>query len=197
MLYSFNGEYPNVLPFRIKLSNGLTRTDPSTFTESEIIDAGYILVLEPPIIENWQTLHWENNNWIIKNKNIHEEKLKIIDIINKKRNEYIYTIRTISLTETTSILLDLRKEHTDLQNIRDLNQRAVLAKLNNETFSIQFKDANDQFHLLSVDDILLLGKQLTDIISQIYGISWTKIELVNNALTLEELYSIDLDSDWF
>lgn len=197
MLYSFNGEYPNILPFRIKLSNGLTRTDPSTFTESEIIDAGYISVLEPPIIENWQILHWENNNWIIKNKNIHEEKLKIIDIINKKRNEYIYTIRTIPLTETTSILLDLRKEHTDLQNIRDLNQRAVLAKLNNESFSTQFKDANDQFHLLSVDDILLLGKQLTDIISQIYGISWTKIELVNNALTLEELYNIDLDSDWF
>lgn len=41
MLYSFRGSRPAPLPFRITLPNGFTRTDPSTFTEDEITDAGF------------------------------------------------------------------------------------------------------------------------------------------------------------
>jgi hypothetical protein len=40
-LYSFNGSRPEPLPFRITLPNGFTRTDPSTFTEDEILAAGF------------------------------------------------------------------------------------------------------------------------------------------------------------
>ena len=44
MLYSYNGEYPTDIPERIRLSDGSTRTDSSTYTEEEIADAGYVYV---------------------------------------------------------------------------------------------------------------------------------------------------------
>lgn len=41
MLYSYNGQQPAPLPFRITLPNGFTRTDPTTFTEDELSLAGF------------------------------------------------------------------------------------------------------------------------------------------------------------
>jgi hypothetical protein len=41
LLYSHNNARPAPLPFRITLPNGFTRTDPSTFTEDEIVAAGF------------------------------------------------------------------------------------------------------------------------------------------------------------
>jgi len=40
-LYSYKNQHPKPLPNRIRLPNGFTRTDVSTFTEEEIISAGY------------------------------------------------------------------------------------------------------------------------------------------------------------
>jgi hypothetical protein len=40
-LYSHNGEYPRLLPNRIRLSDGMTKTDVSTFSDEQISDAGY------------------------------------------------------------------------------------------------------------------------------------------------------------
>ena len=48
MLYSYKGNYPKQLPDRIRLSDGSTRTDKSTFTDEEIADAGYIAVDNKP-----------------------------------------------------------------------------------------------------------------------------------------------------
>ena len=69
MLYTKNGSYPKLLPFRITLSNGLTRTDPTTFTPEEILDAGYIAIPEPIVGEN-QVKNWdyENGAWIVRDK---------------------------------------------------------------------------------------------------------------------------------
>ena len=39
---------PAPLPFRIRLSDGRTRTDPATFTADEIADAGYIVSPDKP-----------------------------------------------------------------------------------------------------------------------------------------------------
>lgn len=76
MLYSKNGSYPNHLPFRIRLSNGLTRTEPSTFTPEEIADAGYIAVEDPPAsIPDHQILEWTGTEWNIRDKT--EQELEI------------------------------------------------------------------------------------------------------------------------
>lgn len=65
-MYSFKGEYPAGLPYRIRLSNGLTRTNTETFTDEEIIDAGYIKVSDKPSSNVYEHVVWENNNWEIK-----------------------------------------------------------------------------------------------------------------------------------
>jgi len=68
MLYSYKQQYPSELPNRIRLSNGMTRTDKTTFTDDEITDAGYTLVPEPPAYDlDRQTLEWSDNQWKVNN----------------------------------------------------------------------------------------------------------------------------------
>ena len=62
-LYSYKGNYPEVLPHRIRLSNGLTRTNTVTFTAEEIADAGYILAENPPTHNELQKLVWTGTQW--------------------------------------------------------------------------------------------------------------------------------------
>lgn len=66
-LYTLNGSYPAPLPFRIRLvSNGLTRTDPSTFTADEILDAGYTSAPDPPSYNPaTQQLGWTGAEWTV------------------------------------------------------------------------------------------------------------------------------------
>jgi len=82
MIYSYQGLVPTRLPFRIKLSDGRTRTDPSTFTEEEIADAGYVLVADPPSYDpNAQELSWSGTEWILTD--ISQEILDARSAINR------------------------------------------------------------------------------------------------------------------
>lgn len=62
-LYSFNGAAPAPIPFRITLANGFTRTDPSTFTEDEIAEAGYVLIEQPEYDPATQALNWNGTSF--------------------------------------------------------------------------------------------------------------------------------------
>lgn len=98
-LYSYQGNYPSELPFRIRLSDGMTRTDPSTFTIEEIADSGYINVDDAPSYDaNTQHLVWNSElvQWQVINKTQDElnaeaavEKMKLIVSINNYRDELI------------------------------------------------------------------------------------------------------------
>lgn len=67
LLYSLNGERPAPLPFRIRLSNGFTRTDPSTFTPEEIAAAGYSgPFTEPPYDPATQALDWIDGAYVVR-----------------------------------------------------------------------------------------------------------------------------------
>ena len=71
MLYSYLNNEPKPLPFRIRLSNGNTRTNPSTFTEEEITDAGYVLITqEKPTPELSQIVYWSKQDlvWYVRDK---------------------------------------------------------------------------------------------------------------------------------
>lgn len=83
-LYTKNGSYPKPIPFRIELSDGRTRTDPSSFTAEEIADAGYIEVADTPSISNDQVLIWDGSNWLVRDKT--EEEINTEKLIRK--NEY-------------------------------------------------------------------------------------------------------------
>ncbi len=64
-LYSYKTEYPiTEIPERIRLSNGSTRTDSSTFTSDELVDAGYVEVSNPPDFnQETHKLVWSGIEW--------------------------------------------------------------------------------------------------------------------------------------
>ena len=73
-LYSYQGNYPESIPFRIRLSDGRTRTDPTSFTAEELTDAGYTEVSNRPSITDSQVLEWDSQtiDWVIRDKTAEE-----------------------------------------------------------------------------------------------------------------------------
>lgn len=66
-LYVKGSAYPASLPFRIRLSDGRTRTDPSTFTAAEIADAGYTAAPSKPAYDPaTQSLGWDGTGWTVE-----------------------------------------------------------------------------------------------------------------------------------
>ena len=64
MLYSYKGQYPTSLAERIRLSDGSTRTDSSTFTEEELTDAGYVAAGDYPAYDSTtQKVIWNGTAW--------------------------------------------------------------------------------------------------------------------------------------
>lgn len=58
-LYTFNGTLPAPLPARIRLSNGLTRTNPSTYSKEEIAEWGYIGPITKPAHDpSIEAIYW-------------------------------------------------------------------------------------------------------------------------------------------
>lgn len=64
-LYSYKTEYPSSeIPERIRLSDGSVRTDSSTFTSDELVDAGYVEVSNPPDFnQETHKLVWSGTEW--------------------------------------------------------------------------------------------------------------------------------------
>lgn len=76
MYFSFNNEYPvDKLPDRIRLSNKLTRTDSLSFTDEELLDAGWRKVDDPPNYNSsTHRLSWTGTTWNVSP--IPEEELQ-------------------------------------------------------------------------------------------------------------------------
>jgi len=67
MLYSFRNQRPAPLPFRIRLSNSFTRTEPASFTAEEIADAGYVgPYTEPAYDAATEQLLWVDGAYVIE-----------------------------------------------------------------------------------------------------------------------------------
>ena len=67
MLYSLRQQRPAPLPFRIRLSNGFTRTEPASFTAEEIADAGYVGPFTEPSYDTViEQLLWVDGAYVIE-----------------------------------------------------------------------------------------------------------------------------------
>ena len=67
MLYSFRQQRPAPLPQRIRMPDGFTRTDASTFTQEEIQAAGYSgPYTEPSYNPSTKQLLWVNGEYVIE-----------------------------------------------------------------------------------------------------------------------------------
>jgi hypothetical protein len=72
MLYSYKNQYPQPLPFRITLQDGRTRTDPTTFTQEELTNAGYVAAPEQPELAEHQWVTWSETQWQVHTKTSQE-----------------------------------------------------------------------------------------------------------------------------
>lgn len=100
-MYSYKSGYPvRSLPERIRLLNGLTRTDSSTFTDEEIFEAGYVKVSDPPTPTMFQKLSWTGSDWLLEELT-DLEKQNLIDIqwqtVRQERNSLLSDTDWISV----------------------------------------------------------------------------------------------------
>lgn len=136
MQYSINGEYPiSSLPHRIRLSNGLTKTDRTTFTNDDLVSAGITTVADIPSYNtNTHKLVWnsETTEWDIVGLSTTE-----LESLNEDKWNNVRTKRNELLSETDQRILRYQSEeragittHTDsisdldtyMQELRDIPQ---------------------------------------------------------------------------
>ena len=134
MLYSIKGNYPvETLPHRIRLSDGSTRTDSSTFTADDLSNAGITIVSNPPSYnENTQKLTWNEIeiDWEIVDltqeqleeltnlawQNIRKKRDSLLQQVDGKVLRYQSEVR-IGITTTTDNISEL---DTYAQALRDV-----------------------------------------------------------------------------
>jgi hypothetical protein len=66
--YSKGGAYPAALPFRIRLPDGRTRTNPASFTPEELADAGFVAADPKPAPGVNQEVTWGDGAWVLRDK---------------------------------------------------------------------------------------------------------------------------------
>lgn len=122
-LYSYKTEYPSTkIPEMITLSDGSTRTDSSTFTSDELLDAGYVEVSNPPDYDQeTHKLVWTGTEWQIISLTESE-----ITAINDRRWQSIRQIREDKIkTVEWRIMRNLSETRqgitTTTDNIADLD----------------------------------------------------------------------------
>ncbi|MEM7445061.1 MAG: hypothetical protein AAF414_17200 [Pseudomonadota bacterium] len=106
------------------------------------------------------------------------------DAVNLQRDRIVAAGAPVDLGDTT-LTLDLR-DVQDFRNIQALYSRALTAKVEGETRQIRVRDSSDQEHLISVDEMIALGKAVVDGVDAIYQASWAvKAQIAAGTLTNE------------
>ncbi len=134
MLYSIKGNYPvETLPHRIRLSDGSTRTDSSTFTTDDLSNAGITTVSNPPSYnQNTQKLTWNEIeiDWEVIDltqeqieeltnlawQNVRKKRDSLLQQVDGKVLRYQSEVR-LGITTTTDNISDL---DTYAQALRDV-----------------------------------------------------------------------------
>jgi hypothetical protein len=124
MLYSYKNQYPKRLPNRIKLPDGTTKTNSTTFTEDDLNSAGYVAVENPPVAEYPNKVDWNGTEWFIREPNqteISKQKQYIQQECQRQLNETDYKVIKALETGTTldSSITKYRQDLRDLYNSVD------------------------------------------------------------------------------
>ena len=122
--YSHNGNWPVILPNRIVLSNGKSRTDKSTFTAEELADAGWVAVSDPPTVEYPNKLAWDGSNWFIRQPTQAEIDMRLSEI-RKTRDEILKQTDVMIIRAYEQGLQPDPLWVTYRQELRDLPQNIV------------------------------------------------------------------------
>lgn len=165
MLYSLNGNYPQPLPFRIRLSDGSTRTEPSTFTTEDILSAGYIQVEDEPIPTENQIVSWSplTLSWIVRDKTPEELQAELTSAKNE-RLSYITQCRDNDFNLLTTIwnndTWDAReKDSTRIANVLTMIQQASQQGIPTPS-TIDWRTYDDQSRTLTIAELTQLGASM-------------------------------------
>ena len=195
MLYSLNGNYPSTIPFRIKMSDGKTRTDPSTFTEEELTNAGYIAVSDEPIPTALQVVEWDSENiqWVVRNKTQQELENELNSAKDSRMN-YITSSRDSDLRQLSCMWnndqWDAREtDSTRIANVLTMIEQAQTIDMPTPS-TIDWRTYDDQDRTLTIPDLI----QLAACMFMAQQIVWNKQAQLKNAIaaatTVEEVNSI-------
>jgi len=130
-LYSYKRTEPSILPNRIRLSNGLTKTGRDTFTEADLADAGYIEITQgyPSVSSVFETTVWDSENlcWIVKQLSESEKLTKLQHIASVVREERDSALKksdidVIRQIETNGFVDENLKKYR--QQLRDISLQA-------------------------------------------------------------------------
>jgi len=118
-LYSYQGQEPQELPERIRLSNGRTRTDSSSFTTEEISNAGFTgPYTKPEFDPEIETQEWNSEllNWVTTpiSDQVFWERLR------NERNRRLFMSDRTQLSDTPLTSSQKTAWATYRQELRDL-----------------------------------------------------------------------------
>lgn len=89
MLYSYQGQEPSALPYRIRLDNGETRTSLNELSDLELNSIGFSGPFTKPNFDpNTEKLEWDGNEYSVITLT-EEEKIKIQDSENERRKREV------------------------------------------------------------------------------------------------------------
>ena len=195
MLYSKNGNYPEVLPFRIRLSDGRTRTDPSTFTESELSEAGYVSVQDEPIPSSTQVVEWDSENiqWIVRDKTPQEIENEL-NSAKDSRMQYITSNRDSTLKMLTCEWNNDQWDARETDSTRIANVLTMIEQAGNlgipTPSTVDWRTYDDQNRTLSIPELTQLGASMFQAQQIVWNKQATLKDQVQAATTIEEVNSI-------
>jgi hypothetical protein len=180
MLYSYKNQYPKPLPFRIVLPDGRTRTDPSTFTEQEILQAGYVLAPNPPICNSlYQTLYWGSTDWVIDEISVEDHR--------EKRKLELKDLRYRQ--ETSHPTIDTTRESQAMIN-------GIWSAFQiNPSLVINYK-GKDGWYELDASMGTAIAQQVVAHVQACFDNEKVLSELLDAASTHEELLAVDFSQGW-
>jgi hypothetical protein len=121
LLYSLNKAYPALLPFRVSTPNGLTRTDPSTFTEEELSEWGYAgPFVEPAFDPDTQYLEWDGSDFVVRSKTTEELNLETLEQWQRVRDNRLVKLRNSDWTQLPDAPVDKQAWALYRQQLRDI-----------------------------------------------------------------------------
>lgn len=180
MIYSYKNQEPKPLPFRIKLSNGRTRTDPNTFTAEEIADAGYVVASAKPSVTYPEYVIWTGVDWELRTHSLSE--------IKHKRK-----------TEATALRYNYETNHNTYNTSREsqamLNGAWTAVQID-PLLTIDFKNKDGSWSKLNKDQVESIASEVTTWVQQCFTNEQVLHSLIDGCDTVEEVLAVNLNTIW-
>lgn len=180
MLYSLNGKYPTPIPEKIRLSDGSTRTDSSTFTAEEIAAAGYVAVDPKPNFTYPYYVTWSGTDWVVGEYSLE----KVRQDQKQKVTDYRYNVEVNHPTIDTS-----------RQGQAMINGAWSAAQID-PNILIDFKTKSGAWQQLDATYIQALAETVAEWVQQCFSREKALHQAIDAAVSQTDVMAIDIYTGW-